>query len=548
MSLFIIILALYLDKKFKIMNNNLNYREDLLNSLYSNVDDVFTVFDYNNRRFEYISPNFESMLGINPTELHKNTYVIFDYILPELKVYFNSLFTNAITEFKEIEFEYNHPVLKQHQWLVMRIYPVYKNNQISRYITCILEITKEYQAKVDIREAFLEAQKANEAKKDYLSYMSHELKTPINAILGMTQIAMNSLDDKDKAENCLEKIHLSSKNLLSLIDNVLDTAIIDSGKLLSINEPFHLLKSIAEFSSLMSSQAEIRNIEYRFIYHKMVHDYLVGDNLRIIQILGNCLSNSIKFTPPGGLITLEISEKEHNEKSGLYRFVVTDTGKGMREEYIDRIFEPFEQEDNTIGPNYGGSGLGMSIVKTLIDLMGGIIRVDSTVGVGTTITIDIRLMAVEESIDKPETNNTNTKIPKYDCSGMRVLVVEDNAINLEITIELLTCINIQVDTATNGYDAIKLFEASEEGYYNTILMDIQMPGISGYETSRMMRSSKHPDANKVYIIAMTADNDTNNFSCIQSGMNYHISKPIDIDKFYSILLTIRTINMDYRAM
>ena len=534
-------MIIYLEKKFQIMNNNLNYREELFHSLCTNVDNLFIIYDCINHKFEYISPNIEKFLGVSVDDFQQNYIQLIDYVDAESKqTLINFIRTTGIVNFTEMELEYLHPVTKTKCYFMMRVYPVYKNNSISRYITNVLEMTKEFEAKAAIQHALSETQKANEAKKEFLSHMSHELKTPINAIIGMTQIASNSLEDREKVLGCLEKINYSSQTLLSLINNILDMAKIDSNKLLLINEPFYLHDTISAFSSLMKSQAEIKQLHYSLIYQNVKHDYLIGDSLRLTQILGNCLSNAIKFTPSGGKITLELMELPSDNKKVMFRFIISDTGKGMREEYLDHIFTPFEQEDRTINPKYGGSGLGMSIVKTLLNLMGGSIQVDSQVDLGTVMTIDLSFDLVQSPINQPNIQKHPEEWKLFDCTGMHVLVVEDNDINREIACEFLNYINVSYDVAVDGYEAIQLFEASPAGRYHAILMDVHMPGINGYETANLIRASKHPDSETMYIIAMTADNFANNFSCIQSGMNYHITKPIEMDKFYSILHAIHT--------
>lgn len=539
-SLCIIIVVMSLEKKFRNINNHINHREELFHSLYSNVNDVYIVYDNINKIYEYISPNFEHILGFNSSELDRNITDLFNHLLQEQKKEFLSQFNSSkLTEFTELVFEYHHPITKHRHWLVTRIYPVYKNNEISRYITSVVEVTKEYQAQAEIVEALSNARKANDAKSEFLSHMSHEIKTPINAIIGMTQIAYNSLTDLDKVKSCLEKIDFSSKILISMINNILDAAKHNSNKLILNYEPFHLLRSIAEFSSAMSTQAELKNIDYKLIYHKMGHDYLLGDRLRILQILGNCLSNSFKFTPAYGQITLEISEVEYTKEDGLYRFVISDTGIGMKEDYIRHIFEPFNQEDYSISSRYGGSGLGMSIVKTLLDLMGGCIQIDSKVSQGTTIIIDLRLKTAPTPEEITTTDNPLMSWPEKDFLGMHILVVDDNEINNAITYEYLSSMNIQVDCVTNGYDALQRFEASEEGYYVAILMDLQMPEMNGYDTSRRIRSSKHPDAGRVVILAMTADSLIDHYTFTQYGLNYYITKPIDIDNLNSTLRIIK---------
>lgn len=534
-SFTIIVLILYTEIKNKVMNKDVKDRDDLLHSLCSSVDDVFIVYNSLKHHHEYISPNFEHLLGFSSTMLHSNKHAIFDYVSPDKREEFIEFFTSSnLNEYKEIEFEYRNPVYQKLQWLTIRFYPIMKNSKIIRYITCIHEKTKDYYTQDATKEALQASLKANEAKKEFLSHISHEIKTPINNIIGIAQIAMNSISDTDKVMNCLEKIRSSSNNALTIINNVLEVAKIDSDKLILINEPFYMLRTIAEFSSLISSQAEIKNIEYKLIIHPTTHDYLVGDSLRITQILGNCLSNSIKFTPSGGMIILEIREMGHTSGASLYHFQITDNGKGMEEYYINRIFEPFDQEDPTIANKYGGSGLGMSITKTLLDLMGGTIQVNSRIGEGTTVSIDLLLKVAASPETITEEKSPNTKV-EYDFSGMRVLVVEDNEINLEIVTEYLKSVNVHVETAENGNIAVERFKESEEGYYNMILMDVHMPDISGYEASRLIRSSSHPDANQITIIAMTADYFDNNFTCLHSGINYQITKPIDLNKLYSLL-------------
>lgn len=534
-SFTIIVLILYTEIKNKVMNKDVTDRNDLLHSLCSSVDDVFIVYNSLKHHHEYISPNFENLLGFSSTMLHSNKHAIFDYVSPDKREEFIEFFTSSnLYEYKEIEFEYRNPVYQKLQWLTIRFYPIMKKSKIIRYITCIHEKTKDYYTQDATKEALQASLKANEAKKEFLSHISHEIKTPINNIIGIAQIAMNSISDADKVMNCLEKILSSSNNALTIINNVLEVAKIDSDKLILINEPFYMLRTIAEFSSLISSQAEIKNIEYKLIIHPTTHDYLVGDSLRITQILGNCLSNSIKFTPSGGMIILEIREMVHTSGASHYHFQITDNGKGMEEYYINRIFEPFDQENPTIANKYGGSGLGMSITKTLLDLMGGTIQVNSKIGEGTTVTIDLLLKVATSPETITEEKSPNTKV-EYDFTGMRVLVVEDNEINLEIVTEYLKSVNVHVETAENGNIAVERFKESEEGYYNMILMDVHMPDISGYEASRLIRSSCHPDADQITIIAMTADYFDNNFSCLYSGINYQITKPIDLNKLYSLL-------------
>jgi CheY-like chemotaxis protein len=272
----------------------------------------------------------------------------------------------------------------------------------------------------------------------------------------------------------------------------------------------------------------------------MEDEFLIGDRLRLEQILVNCLSNAIKFTPSGGKITLEVMEAERHVNKVLYRFIVTDTGKGMSEDFIDRLFIPFEQEDTSIARKYGGSGLGMSITKNLVSLMGGNIKVTSNLGKGTVLTIDIVFEISDLSKEEPDLQ-AEKETKAFDFTGRRILIVEDNEINQEITCEILKSVHASVEIAKDGYSALKLFTDASCGYYDLIIMDVQMPGLNGYETAKAIRKSGHPDADTIIIIAMSADTYADDLTFnSDSGMNYHMAKPIDLDYLYSLLNNIFT--------
>lgn len=407
-------------------------------------------------------------------------------------------------------------------------------------LSIILMVVYSTKKMKTIKEALLEAQKSNESKKDFISHLSHEIRTPMNAILGMTQIASSSIEDPSKVLNCLNTINYSSQKLLQLIDNILDTAKIDSDKLLLSHEPFYLRNTINTLSSLIQSEAEIKKLEYDFIYEGIQHDYLIGDSLRLLQILSNCLHNSLKFTSTGGKITFEIMELNSTDHNSRYRFTITDTGKGMHQEFLNQIFDPYTQEDSTINTRLGGCGLGMSIVKSLLDLMGGIIHVESQVDKGTKITIEILFEQGPVKNDGTEGQSDCAKLMDQELRAICILVVEDNEINLAIVCEFLELMKLQYDTVINGYEALDLFANSPNGYYDIILIDLQLPDINGYETTRRLRLLPHPDANKVTVIAMTADNFVNDLSYTECGMDGHIIKPIDFAKLNTILGMLRS--------
>lgn len=543
----ILTIIIYYEKRYRRLNNSLNYKIELYNSLCTNIEDAFTIYDCTKHTFEFISPNFEELLGISNEDLRENPLILLNYCPLKNRQECHELLSKlSYKGQKEINLEYRHPITGQNYWLFLRIFPVYQNNKFVRCICSVSDITKEYQAQIDIKEDLINVQKANQAKKDFMSQMSHELKTPINAIIGMTQIASMSIQNTEKLENCLDSINYASRNLLLIINNILDTVKIDSNKLVLSYEPFRLSNELSLLSELFQSQAEIKNLSFRLHLNEINEDYIIGDRLRLDQILGNCISNSLKFTPSGGAITLEVTEVCKNNNKVTYSFELSDTGKGMNEKFLDQIFEPFSQENSTISQKYGGSGLGMTIVKYLVELMGGTIHVISKLDQGTKITLELTFDISSESSISQEIEKMNSNLTKIDCTGMRVLIVEDNDINLEITSEFLKYNNIEVTAVSNGYEAIKIFEASQPEFFNAILMDLQMPGIDGYETTKRIRNSSHPDANSVIIIAVTADDFSNDVLSFLNGMNYHITKPIEAEKISTLLQMIYTKKVGFK--
>lgn len=510
------------------------------NSFDCNSFDVYLVYNAINKKFEYISPNLEKNFGINQDEIKKNIYVFFENIpIDKRKEALGFLAKDNITCYKEMEVEYTHPITKEKRWLSFHLYPIYKKNSITQCISCIKDISSKYYY-AELQDALSKVQKANDAKNDFLSHISHEVKTPIIAINGMTQIALESMGDNEKIENCLHKIHYASSEIITLINNILDTSRRDSDKLILFNQPFHLKQILSSLIDIFNSLAVLKNQEFNILFRTMEDDYLNGDSIRLQEIIGNCISNSIKFTPLDGKIMLEVTELGKHNNHALFRFTIIDNGKGMKEEYLGRIFVPFEQEDSTIAKKYGGTGLGMSIAKNLVSLMGGDIKITSQVNIGTTVVIEIEFEVLEETDQPFQTIKGDQLLLNYDCTGIRVIVVEDNEINLEIICEFLKLLNVQYDTASNGFEAIKLFEASIPGSYHAILMDLHLPGMNGFDTAKIIRTSGHPDAAKISIIAITADNFVNEETILECGMDFFITKPIDIEKLSSLLYMICT--------
>lgn len=519
-----------------------------------------------------------------------------------------------------------------------------------------------------LQDALLVAQKANDAKRDFLSRMSHEIRTPMNAIIGMSAVAFNYLDDKKRTADCLSKITFSSKHLLMLLNDVLDMSKIENGKLNIRQELFDLKNLVTSLADINYGLATAKGLAFEIVISGFKDELLLGDSMRVNQILLNLLSNAIKFTPKGGSVRLEIRMLRSASDKIWLRFIVKDSGIGMKKEFLEHLYEPFEQADNGIARKYGGTGLGMAITKNLVAIMDGTIEVESQEGAGTTFMVDLpfgvskvdkktaaemeemRVLVVDddndtcehaavllkgmgvnvdwalngfEAIEKvrsaceddgrcydvcfidwcmPELDGIETarrmrsyvgpdvliiiisaydwsgieeqakaagvnafiakpffasnlynmlltvsRKPElgfsavgnketYDFSGKKVLLVEDNELNMEIASELLKFVNLQVEHAENGKVAVNIFRNSKEKEYALIFMDIQMPLMNGYDAARCIRSSEHPAAGTIPIIAMTANAFNDDVqAAFDAGMNGHLAKPIDVEVLYKTI-------------
>lgn len=513
----------------------------------------------------------------------------------------------------------------------------------------------------DLEIAIKNAECASKAKSNFLSRMSHEIRTPMNAIFGFAEIADKNLDNKEKIHDCLNKITVSSKILLGIINDILDMSAIENNKIKIAEEKFDLKETIQSTSIIYHEQAVNKNIEFNVLIFEILHEILIGDQLRLNQIMMNLTSNAIKFTPSGGKIDVIIRQRPQDEHILFLDITIKDTGEGMSEDMLKHIFQPFEQEDGTTARKHGGSGLGLSITKNLVDLMNGTIKVKSIKNIGTEFKVSIPFKyeklipnemkalygkniivlfcdenliccmpehsdllninitystSYDDCIEKIKKNNYDICIingdddtrdyidicsnirreqysndlkiiiisyelsrfkknfsalsadfliskpvflsdineaaseiddpkiynkkesgsDKYDFSGRRIILAEDNAINRELATELLSMSGITVDCADNGIEALKLFENSPPETYACIIMDIQMPEMDGYETSEKIRKSAHSQSKTIPIIAMSADAFYEDIKhSLRSGMNDHISKPINSDILFKTL-------------
>ena len=374
--------------------------------------------------------------------------------------------------------------------------------------------------------------KANLAKREFLFNMSHDIRTPMNAIIGFTALAQTHIDDRDQVEDYLKKISVSSQHLLSLINDVLDMSRIESGKVTLETKPVHLPELVHELRDIIQAVVSKKDLFLTLDTVGVENEDVIADPLRLEQILINVLANAVKFTPDGGQISLWIVQKD-TAPAGYadFEFHIKDNGIGMSEEFQKHIFEQFARERTSTVSKIQGTGLGMAITKSLVDMMGGGITVKSEQGKGSEFTISLRF-----PIGEAKTGQTPPAAKASAFTGKKLLVVEDNELNLEIASTLLKEAGFEVDTAENGKIAVEKVEAASADRYDLILMDIQMPEMDGYEATRRIRALPDAKTAALPIVAMTAnafEDDRKN--ALHAGMNGHIAKPLDIQKLFQVL-------------
>ena len=419
-----------------------------------------------------------------------------------------------------------------------------RNNEIqTQAMKDMEESNKKLKKAKDITtEALQTAENANKAKTDFLSNMSHDIRTPMNAIIGMTSLIRHDAGNKAKVIEYADKIDISSQHLLGIINNVLDMSKIEAGKTVFKYTDFSILDFITELNTIFHSQIDEKNQTLTIIKENIRHEWVNGDQVHLMQIFSNLVSNAVKYTQEGGKIQFLVEECE--TKSSVYakyRFLVSDNGMGMSADFKDTIFDAFTRAESSLTNKIQGTGLGMAITKNLVEAMGGTIDVESELGQGSCFEVLMDLKIAEDRTvalaAQEETDEQDGNI----LQGMRFLCAEDNELNAEILTELLKIEGAECTICENGEEILKAFEQSAPGDYDMILMDVQMPVMNGYEATKAIRRSSHELAKKIPIIAMTANAFSEDIQhSLAAGMNAHVSKPVEMKVLEKTIRSIKS--------
>ena len=516
-------------QKLRKKDQQLLAREELFSSLSRNVDDVFLMIDTSTGKVEYISPNVRRILGISPEAVQEDFHVLCSAEGDNCTSRLDGLMQMEQGTQQEWDREFIHQETGEPHYIHVTGFI----NDVQGAKKCIVDLsdrTGEHQTTLAVEAALEVAEKASQAKTDFLSNMSHDIRTPMNAIVGLTTLMENELDQPAKLAEHLHKLETSGRLLLSIINDILDMSRIESGKTTLNVEKMNLPQQVSQLDSVIRQQAGQRR--QTFTVNTLVqHENLLADPTRLNQVLMNILSNAVKYTPCGGHIRLEVEELTHTEHYAKYRFVVQDDGIGMSEAYQKTLFDPFTREERSGTNRVQGTGLGMAITKNIVDLMGGSISVESATGKGTRFEvvlefpIDTEADAVPKAQALPEEPEDVSPL----C-GMNFLCAEDNAINAEILELLLESKGAHCKIYPNGQELVDAFVRVKPGEYDMILMDVQMPVMDGLEAARRIRSSENPLGQVIPILAMTANAFLEDMQkSKEAGMDEHLSKPVDID-------------------
>lgn len=503
------------------------YLDQIFSILSDNTQDAYLLFSLEDFTPEYISPNIERLTGIPLSKFEKEGM---DAIRPEG-------WDPKDSRSAALDVIPGHPLHFER----VRVHKITGETRLftdsfyageldggRKALLVVSDRTEAVRAQQALEEAVQAANVANRAKSEFLSDMSHDIRTPMNAIVGLINLLEKNVGDEERFRRHLRDLKLSSEHLLELINNVLDMSRIESGKTDLDLEEFNIRTLLEEVNSVYRTQAALKGLQVEEDIGVPEKRY-EGDPVRVKKVLLNLLSNAVKYTPEGGRVHL--SSRSLGITANGYEtleFKIEDNGYGMSKEFVDIIFQPFSREKNTTVSGISGTGLGMAIVKNLVELMNGNVYVESELGKGSTFMVQIPFKSVSEEVATSVVENGTEDVS---LEGLRILVVEDYELNAEILMELLSMEGVQCDYAENGKIALECFEASEENTYDMILMDVKMPVMDGYEAASAIRAGSHPRAKTIPIVALTANAFKEDVQrALDAGMNEHIAKPVRVDK------------------
>ena len=504
--------------------------------------DAYLIVDRKNLQVAYVSPNFEKLTGISEEHFRAD-------IMSAKKLLSHSSFRKISEQIRNwnktdelsLEAEYHRNGDEEKRFGRLLI-----NTAGSEYYLVILsDITEEYKVRRKMEDELELAYRESQSKTDFLSNMSHEIRTPMNGILGMLSLMRAHIDNRAETETYLNKTEELSQFLLTLINDILDMSRIESGKMKLEEIPFDLSDLADRLDAMFRSTAEGKGIHWKVEMQDFDVYRVIGDEMRLSQVIINFISNANKFTPAGGSVT--VTFRQMNKLDGKLHLMirVRDTGKGIKEDFISKIFRPFEQEDASTAHNYGGSGLGMAIADSMVRLMHGEILVDSEEGKGTEFSVYLALpiaddqtktiTAAESADGTVDEEEMRRAVDAFTLNGLHILLAEDNDINAEIAMEILALEGAVLERACDGKEAVRAFADSAEGTYDVILMDIQMPEMDGWEATRVIRRMNRADAD-LPIFAMSANAFVEDRrQSMEAGMNGHINKPVDYEELRRLI-------------
>lgn len=536
---FALLILLSSKRKLQTKDRQLLTREELFSHLSRNVDDVFLMIDIDTHKVEYISSNVQRILGISPQAVREDYHVLCRAGKEDCSARLESLMRVK----QGSQQEWDREFINQETGEPRYIHVIGFINAIQGEKKCILDMsdrTDDHQIALTLQTALEAAEKAGRAKTDFLSNMSHDIRTPMNAVVGITTLMKHELDQPKKLAEHLDKLESSSQLLLSIINDILDMSRIESGKTTLNTEQVNLTQQIGRLCSIAQQQATQHGQTFT-VQTRVQHEHVLTDPNCLNQVLVNILSNAVKYTPIGGHIQMKVEELSHSKRYAKYRFIVQDDGIGMSEAYQKVLFDPFTREERSGTNRVQGTGLGLAIVKSVVDLLGGTINVKSTPGKGTCFEIvlefpiDVDAGAAHEA--PPLSDDAEATSP---LCGMNFLCAEDNAINAEILKMLLEAKDATCTIYSNGQEIVDAFANVKPGDYDMILMDVQMPVMDGLEATRRIRGGDNPLGTTIPILALTANAFLEDMQkSKEAGMDEHLSKPVDLATLEKVVKRFR---------